>query len=326
MAYLKPTPAQRPRAPRADTTRPRRERVREARRGARLPPETQASMSSFCATERRRRKGQPATAPRTPAPRPEKNGPRQRAEGLRERRGDAADGRPDGRRPAARSSPRRAPPGPPPPSAPLLQRGAGVGRRRGLERAEPQRELPSRGAQSAISGNVAARRGPRRRRAAAGAGVEQLVRHGKPSELEHGERALRTSGARPRENLAAAARRLSFAASALAADDMRAARRKSSGTWPSRDGDATSKGGRTSMALGGGLAFDCFCADACARQARSSGAWLQCSTADCAAEQPLAALAVRSLAFGGCSFNKVVTRPICTTRERTPVERAYLVY
>ena len=82
---------------------------------------------------------------------------------------------------------------------------------------------------------------------------------------------LATSGARPWENLATAARRPSFAASALAADDMRAARRKSSGyVAVAVMALATSKGGRTSMALGGGLAFDdVFAADACARQART---------------------------------------------------------
>ena len=79
---------------------------------------------------------------------------------------------------------------------------------------------------------------------------------------------LATSGARPWENLATAARRPSFAASALAADDMRAARRKSSGyVAVAVMALATSKGGRTSMALGGGLAFEVFAADACARQA-----------------------------------------------------------
>mmetsp|Transcript_12760 Transcript_12760/g.37197 ORF Transcript_12760/g.37197 Transcript_12760/m.37197 type:complete len:84 (-) Transcript_12760:32-283(-) len=73
---------------------------------------------------------------------------------------------------------------------------------------------------------------------------------------------------------------------------MRAARRKSSGyVAVAVMALATSKGGRTSMALGGGLAFDdVFAADACARQAKTK--WRRRIVAAVAA--PLAALA-RSL-------------------------------
>ena len=92
---------------------------------------------------------------------------------------------------------------------------------------------------------------------------------------------LATSGARPWENLATAARRPSFAASLLAADDMRAARRKSSGyVAVAVMALATSKGGRTSMALGGGFDFLVLAPDACA-SARQARRWRRMVVAAC---------------------------------------------